>query len=460
MPAPSPDEFWKLLVRTRLLEPGAAESLRAEYEAQPPAARGDGSARSIAAWLYGREVLTRWQAKRVSAGDSGPFFMGDYRLLERHDWDGESLLFTARHEPSGKPVALVLLNAKRCRRLDIWTEVVRRTTAANRAADPMLSRTWSLEHHEGSRFIVCELVNGGNLADEVERLGALPPRPAGVLAWQIARAVAELHGLGVVHGGLSLDALRREPPPAGGGERTGRVRLLQYPLVADPQRVPLLPAIASDEEIARLARRAAFVAPELLVPGAECDERSDVYAIGAILYALLAGMPPCWEGDPKATLRQASFAGPAPLPDTVPAELAGLVAYMMARDPAERYQTAGESADAIAACLGLESLPVAPVASPAPSFVVHGGDDDGGGSAGGGGEEPFFSIDVQPAPRAASRTMPTTMTPSNAAAGAGAAADPAAVAQLAIRRRAWRLRMIGLGIAAAVIAAVNFSTVA
>ena len=68
MPAPTPDEFWQLLVRTRLLEPGAAAALRAEHATLPPAAV-DGSTKAIAAWLCGRGVITRWQARRAAIVD-------------------------------------------------------------------------------------------------------------------------------------------------------------------------------------------------------------------------------------------------------------------------------------------------------------------------------------------------------------------------------------------------------
>ena len=365
MPVPTPDEFWQLLVRSRLLEPDAAVALRAEHAAVPPSAGGDGSVKSIAVWLGGRGVLTRWQAKRLVSGDSGPFRLGEYRLLERHDRDGDGLLFTARHDPSGRVVSLMLLNAKRCREIDVWTEIVRRTSIAHRAADPTLSRTWSLEQEAGTRFIICEHVAGASLADEVERLGPLPSQQAGVVAWHLARAVAELHGLGDVHGGVSLDVLRREATP-GGTEREGRVRLLQFPLAGDPHQVPLRPLVANDAELARLGRRAAFVAPELLVPGATCTERSDVYAIGAVFFALLAGVPPWWDGDPRLTLQRASFQGPAALPEAVPAAVAELVGYMMARDPRERYATAREATDAIAVCLGLSAGPAGPAARVAP----------------------------------------------------------------------------------------------
>ena len=219
MPTPTAEEFWSLLVTSGLVDAGAAAALRREHEADPTRC-GGGTAKGIAAWLETRGVLTGWQAKRLGIGNLGPFFLGDYRLLERHDREGDALSFTARHEPSGRIVTVVLLNAKRCRKLDVWTEIVQRTTAASQATAPMLSRT--------------------SLAAEVDRHGPLPAVQAGVLVAQIARAVAELHALGSVHGNLSLEVLLRESPP-GGVPRTGRVRLLQFPQAGDPHRLPLRP---------------------------------------------------------------------------------------------------------------------------------------------------------------------------------------------------------------------------
>lgn len=432
MPTPTAVEFWDLLVKSGLVDAGAAATLRREHEADPARCGGD-SAKGIAAWLADRGAITRWQAKRLGIGNLGPFFLGDYRLLDRHEREGDALLFTARHEPSGRIVSVVLLNAKRCRRLDIWTEIVQRTTAASQATDPMLSRTWSLEQHQSSRLIVCEHVEGMTLAEELDRHGALPAVQAGVLVSQIARAVAEIQSLGGPHGSLSLEVLRREPPP-GGVPRTGRVRLLQFPLAGDPHRVPLRPW-SSDAELASLGRAAAYVAPELMLPGAVCDLRTDVYSIGAILYALVSGSWPCWEGDATKTLKRAAFgAGPAALgPPAVTSEMAALIGYLMARDPAERYQSAAEAADAIAACLGLATggvrqPPSSQPASPATAAVGDAFPDFGSGAN-------------SPAPAAAasrSGARPVTNEPD----------APSAL----IRRRRNQLRMVGGAITLAFVA--------
>jgi hypothetical protein len=439
MPTPTATEFWDLLVKSGLVDAGAAATLRREHEADP-ARCGGGTSKGIASWLAERGAITRWQAKRLGIGNLGPFFLGDYRLLDRHEREGDALLFTARHEPSGRIVSVVLLNAKRCKRLDIWTEIVQRTTAASQVTDPMLSRTWSLEQHESSRLIVCEQVEGMSLAEELDRHGALPAVQAGVLVSQIARAVAEVQALGGPHGSLSLEVLRREPPP-GGVPRTGRVRLLQFPLAGDPHRVPLRPW-ADDAELATLGRSAAFVAPELMLPGSVCDFRTDVYSIGAMLYALVSGSLPCWEGDAARTLTRAAFgAGPAPLgaPAVTP-EMATLIGYLMARDPAERYQTAAEAGDGIAACLGLATGGVRQPAGSQPRATTAAARED---------ELPdvLSGVTVSNSSRGGS----------SAAGGLGSAAaqaiprEPAGPSSL-IRRRRTQLRLFGGAITLAILA--------
>lgn len=443
MSTPAAPVFWVLLAKSGLVDAGAAAALRREHDANPDRCGGDTS-KGIAGWLADRGAITRWQAKRLAIGNLGPFFLGDYRLLERHERDGDALLFTARHEPSGRIVSVVLLNAKQYRKLDIWTEIVARTTAASQVTDPMLSRTWSLEQHESSRLIVCEQLEGTSLAEELDRYGPLPAVQAGVLVSQVARAVAEIQSLGGPHGSLSLDVLRREPPP-GGVPRTGRVRLLQFPLAGDPHRVPLRPW-SDDAELAALGRSAAYVAPELMLPGSVSDFRTDVYSIGAILYALVSGSLPCWEGDAAATLKRAAFgAGPAPLgPPAVTPEMATLIGYLMAHDPAERYQTAAEAADGIAACLGLAAGGVA----------VAGRQPVGLQSQVAAAADPVDDLSdflAGAAPAIPSRPESSVGGGFGAAAAQPASREPAGPSAL-IRRRRTQLRLFGGAITLAILA--------
>jgi len=431
MPTPAPDDFWTLLASSSLVEPAMVEALRRDYArdaaGQPAAVGGDAATTAIAKWLVNRGVVSKWQGRRLLNGDSGPFFVGDYRLLDRLENDGPGRLFRGRHEPSGRRVCLLVLDRKLCQRVDVWTEVVRRTEIAHAVADPILSRTWALEQVQGNRFIVCEDVEGGSLADELARLGPLPPAEACRLMLPIFTAVAELHRRGAVHGSLSLDAVRREPPADGAGERSGRLRLLQHPLIGDPHAVPTQAPADATERVAGLGRRASFVAPELMLPGHVGDERSDVYALGCMLHSLLTGVPPCWQGDAQRTLSQAAFVGPSPLgPPQVPVEVATLVSYLVTREPADRYPNAAEAADALAGCMG---LPPASAALP-PSQPPAAGTAARAGAA--AVSQPVAAVVVAPA---------------EAVAGGSAAA-----ARRAGEKRAARLGMIGIGIAAGAVA--------
>jgi serine/threonine-protein kinase len=331
----------------------------------------------------------------------------------------------------------MVLDRKLCQRVDVWTEVVRRTTIAHDAVDPILSRTWALEQSQGNRFIVCEDVEGVSLADELASRGPLPAADACRLMLPVFMAVAELHRRGVVHGSLSLDALRREPSADGADERSGRVRLLQIPLVGDPHAVPAQLPIDATERISGLGRRASFVAPELMLPGRFSDERSDVYALGCMLHALLTGVPPCWQGDAQRTLSQAAFVGPPPLgPPQVPVPVAALVSYLVARDPANRYPDAAEAADALAGCMGMPpvsgTLPVAQ--KPAAAAV-------------GAAVPPSIRTGASGAAAGVSATPPSLPT-AVMAASAGVSATHAA------RKHAARLRMIGMGVAGGLVALI------
>jgi serine/threonine protein kinase len=94
-----------------------------------------------------------------------------------------------------------------------------------------------------------------------------------------------------------------------------------------------------------------FIAPEQILDAQSADIRADVYSVGGTLYYLLAGRPP-FESNSLYDMHQAHISRDAHLLNLVrpevPAELAALVAKMMAKDPARRFQTPGEVAQALA----------------------------------------------------------------------------------------------------------------
>jgi serine/threonine protein kinase len=354
----SPVDFWQLLLESRLLAADEFPTLREQCEKALPAADATG----IATWLGRHGKLTAWQARQLLKGRNGPFFLGDYRLLEQQKTPFRGRLFTARHEPSGRDVALVVLDSEACDNATTWEAIVQATQLATGVSDPVLSKTWALEQVGRRRLIVCERVEGTPLSEQFTERGSRPLVSTGELAFEIARAVAELHRHGIVHGAISLHTILETSPTA--PENSPSVRLLQFPLAADPHLLPPRLPLASPQQLEALGQRVCFSAPELTSPGSTATATSDVYSLGCVLAALLTGSLPNWDGTVSGTLSRTQQEGLAALAtDGLPEEVATAISYMTARDPLDRYPSAVDAAAAVAACFGLPEFPLDPPAT-------------------------------------------------------------------------------------------------
>lgn len=365
MNVPNLDTFWKLVTESRLVAADELEQLRRASTATDTVA--------AAKWLVSRGALSTWQARRLARGDQGPFFMGTFRLMTRVDAEGPGLLFRAREDRSGRRVQLRLLERSLCKQQDVWTGIVRRTTIAHAARSPVLSKTIAVEKLGSHRVIICEDIPLPTLADELAEQGGLPVEVAVRIVVQVARAVAELHRLDDVHGGISLASLRRESARDAHDARAAGVRLAQFPLAGDPHLQPPRLPLEFKDRIEAMGPRACFVAPELGTPSTVCTVHSDIYALGCLVHALVAGKPVGWQGDARRTLAHVTKDGLPPLVvPGGPATLADVVATMTARDPAMRYRSVVEAADALAACVGMPPESLSPAASAVPSSPLAG----------------------------------------------------------------------------------------
>ncbi len=364
--AVSPDDFWRLLVASRLLSTEDLAAARSSFADREP------DAVAAATWLGSRGLLTAWQARQLLRGRDGPFFLGDYRLLDQQKTPYRGRLFSARHQPTGRDVALVVLETDACDDPATWESIVRATQLATQVSDPVMSKTWALEQAGRRRLVVCETIAGAPLSERFAETGARPLAETGRIVFAVARALAELHRLGVVHGAVSLHTITEAEPS--GGERDGPpVRLLQFPLAGEPHVHPPRLPLEDPRRLEPLGQRICFAAPELATPGATATATSDVYSLGCVLAALLTGRLPNWDGTVSGTLARAQQAGLPALPrGSVPAEVATAIDYMTAADPLQRYASAVEAAAAVAACFGLPEFPLeppatAPVASEEPA---------------------------------------------------------------------------------------------
>jgi serine/threonine protein kinase len=192
--------------------------------------------------------------------------------------------------------------------------------------------------------LVMDFVSGRPLSDRIAE-GPLPPDEAVAIAGVVADALAVAHDHGIVH---------RDIKPANIlVDDDGAVHLVDFGIVALMDAPPDELTAAST-----MVGTLRYAAPERLA-GGEISPRSDVWALGAVLYEMLTGVPAVTATDPVGALA-ASQAAPSTL-DGVPLYLASIIAQAMATDPADRYPDAIALRDALSA----DGAPVDPNAETA-----------------------------------------------------------------------------------------------
>jgi hypothetical protein len=192
-------------------------------------------------------------------------------------------------------------------------------------------------------YLVMEYVDGRTLRDELRRLGALPVAAAVALARQICAGAAAAHAAGVVHRDLKPANVLLE----GEDERaTAKVADFGIARLAGP-------AGAGEESLTdsgAVMGTVHYMSPEQC-RGEEADAQSDVYAIGCVLYELLAGRPPFTAESALALLEKHRTEAPDSLVGLRPevsAQLDRVVARALAKDREGRWQTAAELGAALA----------------------------------------------------------------------------------------------------------------
>ena len=205
----------------------------------------------------------------------------------------------------------------------------RQAIAAARLAHPSIVSIYDTYSGDGTEAIVMELVDGITLRQELDRRHHLPPADAVRIGVAVADALSVAHQSRLVH---------RDIKPA-------NILLCQDErvMVADFGIAKLEEGGDHTQEGTMLGT-AKYLAPEQ-VEGGPVDARTDVYALGVVLYEMVCGRPP-FEADTDAATALARLHGDAPRPRQisadVPRDLDDVIMRAMARDPDQRYESAAE----------------------------------------------------------------------------------------------------------------------
>jgi eukaryotic-like serine/threonine-protein kinase len=263
--------------------------------------------------------------------------IGRYEILAPLGAGGMGEVYYARDPQLERPVALKILISSRDATQVQLERFQREARAIARITHPHICAIHDVGQADGVPFLVMELLEGETLAERLER-GLIPLDRALAVAGQIAAALDAAHKKGVVH---------RDLKPSNVMLTASGVKLLDFGL-AKLRDTDHAEAVERDTKSLRLTERGTvlgtvpYMAPEQ-VEGREADARTDIFALGVILYEMTSGRAP-FEGTSPASLMAAILThDPEPLSSLVPAVGASLdriVKKCLAKDPDERWQTA------------------------------------------------------------------------------------------------------------------------
>ena len=288
--------------------------------------------------------------------------IGGYRVIRQIGEGGMGTVWIAEHAMLGRRAAIKILHPSYSTRQDIVTRFFNEARAATAISDPGIIQIFDFGFHtDGSAYIVMELLDGEPLDRRLQRLGALPVGDALRICRQVASAVGAAHARGIIHRDLKPEnVFVVRDPEVPGGERA---KVLDFGIAK------LAGDLGAQQKTSTSAVMGTplYMSPEQCRGAGRVDQRSDVYSLGCVLFALVTGHAP-FTAEGTGELIMQHMIEPPPRPSTrslgVPPEVDDLILRCLAKDPAERFASGTELAMAIDALLG--HAPVAYAASTSP----------------------------------------------------------------------------------------------
>jgi len=302
----------------------------------------------------------------------GTLAAGRYRVLKLLGEGGMGQVYLAEHVAIEKRVALKVLRAEYATRGEIVTRFQQEAISASRIKHPNVLDVFDFgQLEDGCFFLAMEFLEGNDLADELTRRRVLDAAIGIRIAMQICRALAAAHANGVVHRDMKPENVFLQR--TADGEEI--VKIVDFGIAQ---------LRSKDTEVAPTKRRLTrtgmiFGTPEYMAPeqagGKHADLRSDIYSVGIIMYEMFTGAVP-FTGETFLGVLAKHLSDPTPLMSAVYPEvsispsLQGVIMRALEKDPAVRYQTMLEFAQAISASTDATALGYRPTLSSASEHPI------------------------------------------------------------------------------------------
>jgi tRNA A-37 threonylcarbamoyl transferase component Bud32 len=282
---------------------------------------------------------------------SGPAIAG-FEMFGELGRGGMGIVYKARSLDQDRLVAIKVIRKDRLTHGDAVKRFRREAQAAARLAHPNVVRVIDSDHEGELHFLVMEYVDGVTLHRLVERDGPLAPADACEYLRQAALGLQHIHEQALVHRDIKPGNLMLTQPAAAGVSRPIRlVKILDMGVARLHQLgdspLETLTTLTQDGAVVGTAD---FIAPEQLENPHGADIRADLYSLGCTFYSLLTGQVPFPGGTLIQKLDRQRWETPpavSQLRPEVPPPVAAVIHKLMAKKPAERYQTPADLAAAV-----------------------------------------------------------------------------------------------------------------